>query len=648
MKKLLNIAMLIIAVVTISACTEIGILDPEGDSTTNVAVDLTKDQDVIAVSALSSATLAPALTTVETNVSLPSSDTLLSFALLDGDDENRPRNHKDLTLEEITPYLSLFEKLLSESPLVVTNEVSDRELYEYKVVYTFKSLTDEDLSMTMYYNLTALDVADEITDEEPIDEGMPEEYTMDGVVIRDGEEYAIVGMKTIENDEEKFVFTTMIDELTYIRNSYKVEDGEQQFSIATFIDGVKVSEDKMKLEVSETETKFVLRSFEGADEQRYEFKLEDEDGVQILKVRYDVTLDGVRERGQARVLVVFDEVTQTYSYDIILKGDDDDEEREERVRRESEDNGENISFDALPLAVQDYITVNYPDAVIEEAELDDGLYEVEFTNDVKLYFDLDGNFVRMKVKEEREERGSEVDESMLPQEIFTYVVTEYPGLEIVKVKFDDGFFKVKLNGGIELYFDEAGNFAYSNLDDFEEHPGRGRGEKITVSDLPEVITTYINENYPDDIIDEIKLKSAGYTIEFVNDTKLIFDLDGNFVGVYVDEEDENDEDDYMNPDQLADVIKNYILENFPDASIVEIDIEDVGFEIKLSTGEELVFDFSGTFLFIDTEDVGEDADDEDSDTEEEEESETETDDEESTEDTESDPNEDLKVTDIDV
>ena len=60
MKKLFSLAMLLVALIGISACSETNFIDPEIDPgvnpvTNTVAVDLSKEEDVIAVSALSSA-----------------------------------------------------------------------------------------------------------------------------------------------------------------------------------------------------------------------------------------------------------------------------------------------------------------------------------------------------------------------------------------------------------------------------------------------------------------------------------------------------------------------------------------------------------------------------------------------------------------
>ena len=52
-----------------------------------------------------------------------------------------------------------------------------------------------------------------------------------------------------------------------------------------------------------------------------------------------------------------------------------------------------------PTAIDEYIALNYPDAQIEEIELDDEEYEVELDNGVELFFDIDGNFLEIELEE---------------------------------------------------------------------------------------------------------------------------------------------------------------------------------------------------------------------------------------------------------
>lgn len=56
-----------------------------------------------------------------------------------------------------------------------------------------------------------------------------------------------------------------------------------------------------------------------------------------------------------------------------------------------------ISPSELPVAILDYLSTNYPNIAIDEAELEDGIYEVELVNGLELEFDINGNFLSVEM-----------------------------------------------------------------------------------------------------------------------------------------------------------------------------------------------------------------------------------------------------------
>lgn len=52
-----------------------------------------------------------------------------------------------------------------------------------------------------------------------------------------------------------------------------------------------------------------------------------------------------------------------------------------------------IAIENLPQSIIDYINTNYPGIGIDEAEFEDGEYEIELDNDIELCFDAQGNFI---------------------------------------------------------------------------------------------------------------------------------------------------------------------------------------------------------------------------------------------------------------
>lgn len=136
-----------------------------------------------------------------------------------------------------------------------------------------------------------------------------------------------------------------------------------------------------------------------------------------------------------------------------------------------------------------------------------------------------------------------------PASIDTYVSENYPGLTIQQVELmDDGTYEVKLSDGIELVFDENGNFLNvddegdddsddgddveddDDGDDDNDSDGDDDGDTI-VTDYPPAIDEYVAANHSGTTIVEVELESDGtYEVELDDGTELHFDADGNFIG----------------------------------------------------------------------------------------------------------------------
>lgn len=72
--------------------------------------------------------------------------------------------------------------------------------------------------------------------------------------------------------------------------------------------------------------------------------------------------------------------------------DDDYEDDEDDDYEDDENNSQSIS-DAAMSAISAYISANYPDTSIDEIEKEGSAIEVELSNGIELYFDLNGNFL---------------------------------------------------------------------------------------------------------------------------------------------------------------------------------------------------------------------------------------------------------------
>ena len=141
----------------------------------------------------------------------------------------------------------------------------------------------------------------------------------------------------------------------------------------------------------------------------------------------------------------------------------------------------NIAIEDLPTAITDYVSANYPAAIITEAELEDnGTIEVELDNDIELYFDSDGNILYIDEENESENGETPIPLSAVPTDITDYVGVNYPTLVIVEVEVQsNGDYEVRMNNGVELHFNANGDFLYEE-NEFEL--------EFTSMTLPDTVT----------------------------------------------------------------------------------------------------------------------------------------------------------------
>src|SRR3989339_693186 len=304
MKKLLFVLLGLSLTLGLAAC---GSLNQDG-----IPFNLDSDQDVLAFQAISSVSLLSSqeLTVLETQrVSRMSEDVVTP-------------------MEQIEPYLELFEQLLAQSNgLDVVTEASDLPEYETKQVFTTIDLLGNTVTYTMYYS----NVVEEATIQEDAEDN-EETDEIHGDVT-----YQITGKHEIEDDEEKIEFTSMLNETDFVEVTYKIEDEEVKFEYVVYQNGQVVNESQIKIENEDDELKIEFSFVDGANSGEYEFKLETEDGEDILKIEFYTMIDGVESEGEAKVKVMIDEVTGETYYTVVVKGSDDDEEHEESFDRDMDD-----------------------------------------------------------------------------------------------------------------------------------------------------------------------------------------------------------------------------------------------------------------------------------------------------------------------
>jgi hypothetical protein len=154
------------------------------------------------------------------------------------------------------------------------------------------------------------------------------------------------------------------------------------------------------------------------------------------------------------------------------------------------------------------------------------------------------------------------------------------------------------------------------------------------------ITEYIDLNHSGKTITEVEIENQSIEIELSGNIELSFTLEGDFVVAEVeneneginedgdhDESDENEESDHNENGENEDgdndengeneeneystlaastlsaavqqKITAYINANYPNTTVIEVDVEGQRIEVELSNNVELIFDSNGNFLRLD-------------------------------------------------
>ena len=187
--------------------------------------------------------------------------------------------------------------------------------------------------------------------------------------------------------------------------------------------------------------------------------------------------------------------------------------------------------------------------------------------------------------------------------------------------------------GINDEYDDDidGDGIHNDEDEYQNLPDTSLSASVQQN-----ITTYINSNYAGKTITEVEIYNQSIEIELTGEIELLFDLNGNFLSFENDNDDDDDNDDDNDNDDddnddndnddddddddddendddneynsltssnLSDAVQqkimDYIRSNYPDLTVVEVEIESQKIEIELSNNIELIFDLNGNFLRLD-------------------------------------------------
>jgi len=121
---------------------------------------------------------------------------------------------------------------------------------------------------------------------------------------------------------------------------------------------------------------------------------------------------------------------------------------------------------------------------------------------------------------------------------------------------------------------------------------------ISYDELPANAQSFIATHFPDEAKDQVKKDNDSYDV-YLSKYKVEFNLSGDWDSV---DGKRNGQKNVIPQSVLAllpDGILTYVAENYPNATIVEVDIEVYGYEITLNNNIDLEFDKDGSFRRLD-------------------------------------------------
>ncbi|MBT8754579.1 PepSY-like domain-containing protein [Brachyspira hyodysenteriae] len=118
-----------------------------------------------------------------------------------------------------------------------------------------------------------------------------------------------------------------------------------------------------------------------------------------------------------------------------------------------------VSPEQLPQRAKQFIAQVFPDAQIWYVEMDDGKYEVELSNGIKIDFLGNGDWKEI----DAEYIG--IPYNVFPANVANTIRNTYPQTVIISAEKKWGTYEIKLNNMMELYISSNGQLIGQKFDD---------------------------------------------------------------------------------------------------------------------------------------------------------------------------------------
>ncbi len=232
---------------------------------------------------------------------------------------------------ELDEYMALVGSLLSDGGFETVSEASDRDGYTEKMTVSWRDMQGNASSYVMYYNQTSVPDYDERDDDDDddwddrLDDEREENYSIEGVMVVDGTDYAIRGRRNVESDggesESETSFRVTLGETRYMLVEQESEtergESEQSYSYSVYEDGMVVERSTFSYEEEEGETELEMLAYKNGQTQRFSFDRERVRGEEVIRLSVGSGRD--RQRYYVRTATDADG-NVTYTYEPISSG----------------------------------------------------------------------------------------------------------------------------------------------------------------------------------------------------------------------------------------------------------------------------------------------------------------------------------------
>lgn len=235
----------------------------------------------------------------------------------------------DQEIEDLDYYVEMVEVFLGNENLQVETTESDLEEYDNLVIYTTKSLNNEEITYTLYYNEFELNEEEgtEATNTNTTEDGKGEMNQfifsdeddhlatkgIEGILIYNETNYNIEG-KFINVDGKEIVrLRSYIDEDNFVVVNYQNDINEnkdhEKFFFKLVEDGITINESKVMMFENDNMLHVQLEMTEGENYSRYQFHIRTRDEVTYIHINYEIETPEESEQGNIRLTKEIDPET---------------------------------------------------------------------------------------------------------------------------------------------------------------------------------------------------------------------------------------------------------------------------------------------------------------------------------------------------